>query len=117
MIVNKSNILLFIEPKNDKSAQPVDDELTLFIEKLLTIAINSNQQSCVVRSDGFIIRGLATMGLHQCRCGEHSHNHDYEIYKDFYTNSLAAHYLRYHRSEVSTEELEKVKKLMSLIIC
>ncbi|AYV76130.1 MAG: hypothetical protein Terrestrivirus4_178 [Terrestrivirus sp.] len=113
MILNFDNVLLFIEPKNDKSVEPVDDELTLFVEKLLNDAIaNKSKTMGVVMNDGSWYDGVSTKGWHVCRCKQTSSPHDYEIYKGFYTNSLAAHYLRFHRNDVPEVELNKVRLLM-----
>jgi hypothetical protein len=116
IITNSKVILLFIEPKNGKSVLPVNDAETLFMEKLLTDATNDNLKSGVVMPNGIFVRGLSTKGLHQCVCGEYSHSRDYEIYDGIHTNSLATHYLRWHRGEIPETELDKIKFLMKKII-
>jgi hypothetical protein len=116
MILNFDNVLLFIEPKTDKSNEPVDDEMTLFIEKLLNDAIaNKSKTMGVVLQNGSWYEGVSTKGWHTCRCKQTSSPHNYEIYKGIYTNSLAAHYLRSHRNEIPEVELHKVRNLMQKV--
>lgn len=114
MIINSRNVLLFIEPQNDKSVEPVDDDMTLFMETLLNTAINTSSKKGVVINGNFV-KGLSTMGVHTCYCGECSHSCDYEIHTGYYTNSLATHYLRWHRKDVPEEELNKVRSLMKTL--
>lgn len=113
MIVKTKNVLLFIEPKNNKSEEPINDEYTNFIEKLLDNAMNDKSKMGVVTPKSFV-KGMRTLGVHTCCCKECSHSCDYEIYDGFYTNSLATHYLRWHRNEVPQEELDKIMLLMNL---
>lgn len=111
MILDIENILLFIEPVNIKSEIPVDDELTLTMERLLEKPLNTG----VIWENGKFLENYSTKGLHQCCCGEKSRSYDFEIYPKTYTNSLATHYLRWHREEVPEKELDKVKKLCSYL--
>jgi hypothetical protein len=114
MIVDNSKVLLFIEPRLRRSAEPVDDFMTLFLQKLLDAAAENPQARGHVTSDGQFIRGLSTMGRHHCVCKEKSDSCDYEILPGWYTNSLADHYLRWHRAEVPQEELDKITQMMTL---
>lgn len=113
MKIETDNVLLFIEPKQLKSNTPVDDDLTTFIEKILSIAMTDPNKSGIVYQDGRYMKGLGTRGVHTCICNEHSDPCDYEIYDGYYTNSLATHYLRWHRDEVPMTEIDKVKTLMT----
>ena len=58
------------------------------------------------------MKRVISKGVHQCICGEKSGSKDYEILPGVYTNSLAPHYLRFHRSQVPEKELMKIKMLM-----
>ncbi len=105
---------MYIEPKSKKEI-PVNDELTIFMEKIFTEAdLDTTRKIGFVNSNGDFIPGLMTMGIHTCICGEHSLSYDVEVYDGYYTNSLCYHYLRDHRSEVPAEELEKVRTLKNL---
>ena len=97
MIKLDDNSILMIEPKHKKSTFPTIDVLTIGMEKELRKAR----------------RGRSYKGIHTCGCGERSGNT--ELYVDGkLTNSLAAHYLKWHRNDVPKSELEKVKKLLGV---
>ncbi len=86
--------LLQIEPKGKKSIYPSNDLITEKMERLLRSAT----------------RGKACKGTHKCICGERSTNYSLFI-RGYITNSLAVHYLRWHRDEVPRLEIEKVKNI------
>jgi len=90
--------VLFIEPKGPSRHGRVDDKLTLGMEALLKDAKPCQDY----------------MGFHRCCCGERSETHDLTLPDGSITNSLAAHYLRYHRDEVPRAELAKVTVLLRL---
>ena len=76
------------------------------------------QTNCIVmaRKDLFqkpFDEGTISKGSHECQCGAESLNYDYEIAPGYYTNSLAAHYLEFHRSEVPEKEFDKIDKMLS----
>lgn len=86
--------LLFIEPTG-AAEPPIDDELTRRITTALAHART----------------GLAYKGWHTCACGEESDVVDLIIYEKFVTNSLAAHYVACHRTEIPAAELADVEAL------
>ncbi len=87
--------ILYIEPSAKTSAEPLIDELT----KKMTAALRQGQ------------KGREYRGHHTCKCGAHSTNCDYTLPNGEQTNSLAIHYLSYHREEVPPSQLEKVNLL------
>ncbi|HSX23388.1 MAG TPA: hypothetical protein VLE97_11495 [Gaiellaceae bacterium] len=97
--------LLFIEPELPRSAEPVVDEYT----RRMAGAMRSASPQAAYR------------GIHHCRCGEASTNCDYVVriaqrisgspWHGLLTNSLAVHYLAFHRDEVPPGELAKVLTL------
>ncbi len=117
--------LLFIEPTEVASKAPVFDEYTERMQRALDKAI----------------KGKTYRGVHTCRCSRKSTNYDLfvscesgivlfkeldnhtgwrRVFDDstrpnkkqnFKTNSLAVHYLAYHRNEVPETELAKVLRL------
>jgi hypothetical protein len=88
--------LLFITPKRGKSAEPVRDEITLAVEK----AFNASKPC-----------GPYWKGTHECRCGARSANHDFRLPNGWITNSLAVHYVEWHRNELPEQELRKLRIL------
>lgn len=90
-----SNGILMIEPCGRVSDQPLVDELT---RKMAAAWRN--------RRDG----DIGYRGFHICACGAFSDSKDHWI-GELLTNSLAIHYLAYHRYDVPEEELEKVRAL------
>jgi hypothetical protein len=89
-----NNMLLMIEPQSRLKEPAVNDAYTAKMEMLMEKATH----------------GPPYKGFHFCACGEHSTNYNFFI-GNYTTNSLAAHYLRYHRSEVPASEIEKLRKL------
>lgn len=84
--------LLMIEPKNI-AEEPIEDELT---RKTLAVWKNCTPSENAYR------------GFHRCICGETSSNRDYYTPKGRITNNLIVHYIKYHRSEVPKEEIQKL---------
>lgn len=101
MAINTSQFaILMIEPNSPKSIEPVIDSLT----RKMTAAWQSRRDS-----------NFAYRGRHTCKCGATSDNRDHwvttEDGRELLTNSLAIHYLAYHRSDVPQSELDKVALL------
>ena len=95
MINLSPNHLLFVEPRKPLE-HPINDELTIKLEKLL----------------GSAIEGPRYRGFHICTCGCNKRSECYDLYiGEMITNSLALHYLRDHRSEIPQSELEKLKNI------
>ena len=86
--------LLQIEPKEQKSKTPINDNLTKKMINLLKTAK----------------RGRAYKGTHRCVCGERSENYDLFI-GNLITNSLAVHYLKWHRKEIPKSEILKLRDI------
>ena len=94
--INEGEIgLLWIEPENGCSLEPVIDELT----KKMTAAFRKS-----------ITNGRSYRGCHQCVCGAYSGNREHYL-GNIVLNTLCIHYLAYHRDEVPTSDLERVKNL------
>jgi len=49
-------------------------------------------------------------GVHTCICGNRSDNVSH-VFNDMITNSLILHYVKYHRSAVPKEELDKLDRI------
>lgn len=97
--------LLFIEPQNPPSRQPVVDELTVKI-----VAARRQAKVGIFLNDKFF-PDMSSKGKHFCSCGAVSSSQDYLLPGGEVTNSLAGHYLAWHRGEVSQSQLERVGKL------
>ena len=105
MIINEPKSLLFIEPENAATEEPVIDSYT----KKMTAAYRSTVKGFLV--DGEII-DAATGGVHHCICQSTSDDVNHVLPdKSAETNSLCIHYLAFHRGDVPEEELRKVASL------
>lgn len=91
--------LLFVEPQGPPSEEPVVDSLT-------------RRMAAALGRASFPGNGMAYRGVHRCSCGATSGNRDLYVDGRFSTNSLAAHYLAWHRNEVPHAELAKVASLV-----
>jgi hypothetical protein len=96
MIILDESHLLFIEPKGPASQSPVEDELTATMRAAFATATIPEE---------------FTLGYHECVCGARSTGNFYFLENGLETNSLAVHYLQFHRDEVPASELMKVKNI------
>jgi len=87
--------LLQIEPKGKKSKTRCNDRLTEKMRLLLKYAKD----------------GRPYKGHHTCSCGKHSGNRDLYIKGGYITDSLAVHYLEWHRKDVPEKEIDKLKAI------
>lgn len=101
----KPNGLLFIEPKGRASPVALIDAYTRRM-----VAAMRNARRGTWTGDGFHVGG-GWKGWHTCSCGARSGNQDLLLSNGAVTNSLASHYLAYHRGEVPAAELRKVAAL------
>jgi hypothetical protein len=96
VIVTDNEHVLFIEPEEPASKVPVQDALSAKMRALMAQARRSD---------------YVYFGFHQCICGAKSDTSDWILHTGQKTNSLAVHYLEFHRHEVPERELEKIRKL------
>jgi len=96
MIVVENTHILFVEPVRPAANLPVRDALSAKMRELMAQSTPSD---------------YVYFGFHQCICGAKSDSRDWILPTGQKTNSLAVHYLEYHRDEVPDEELEKIRKL------
>ncbi len=95
MIIDAYNYLLFIHPKGP--AVNTDDELLYTFNEIY-------QQKQRISDE-------CTMGVHHCTsCGKPSENRDYVLPGGWITNTLAVHYLEWHRYEIPAYEMEKIQR-------
>ncbi len=95
MINLTSKYLLMIEPQSDATA-PVEDRLSEKADEALASTF----------------KGVSFRGFHHCICGERSGSSDLILPNGVITNSLMAHYVRYHRDEVPDTEINKLRELL-----
>lgn len=91
--------IMMIEPTGERTSEPVLDDVTRKMAGALATARHSN---------------LAFRGVHVCACGALSDNREWFVVSadgERKTNSLAVHYLAYHRAEVPSVEIDKVRAL------
>jgi hypothetical protein len=110
IILDDPQALLYIEPQNPPSAEPLVDEYTRHMTGLLDAHENTG---CYM--SGRFYPHDAFRGWHTCSCGVWSTNVDYLLPGGLITNSLAVHYLAFHRDEVPTVMLERVMTTSSSI--
>jgi hypothetical protein len=94
MIKSSNKYILFIEPWKGAATEPVQDELSAKMREAMAHAGRPN---------------YSYYGYHQCVCGAKSDATDWILHTGQITNSLAVHYLEYHRDQVPLEELAKVR--------
>jgi len=121
--IDNSRFLLYIEPKKEeKSKEPINDELTEIIKLALFEAKRGvSNYSEVNEKPKF--RGVATViekcfcghpkygGIHVTDCGKWSQPYDFLLKNKMITNSLATFYLQYYRDSIPESEMKKVMKL------
>lgn len=92
------NYIMMIEPdqQGERAETPIEDNLTLAMEKLLDMADTSTH----------IYRGV-----HRTKTGVRSSNRDHILPGGQITNSLAAYYMAYYRPYIPESEINKVKAL------
>jgi hypothetical protein len=86
--------LLYIEPTQPASAEPVLDHLT----RKMAAAFRKARLS-----------EWGSRGFHECVCGALSTSRDYRLPNGEVTNSLCVHYVAHHRSEVPAGHLARIK--------
>lgn len=89
-----------IEPGGPKAGVAVRDEITAGFRSVFNAALAIEQPW-----------GGGYRGFHICGCGEMSGNHDIRLPSGHLTNSLAMHYLEFHRDDVPAEEIIKLIEL------
>ena len=94
MIKIDDNFLMMIEPKSKKPEETINDDYSQMADFLLSK----------------IERHQFYRGFHVCACGQRSDNAQCLI-GNIETNSLLAHYVKNHRSEVPMNELIKLKAI------
>jgi len=109
MINTDNQHLLMIEPIGAPSATPVIDDMTRRMASALNSAIRGTSGR-----PGNSYRGTHSCTGAGCRAGSDNQDHTVATIHppwNLVTNSLAVHYLAYHRDEVPAEELAKVRSL------
>jgi len=112
MIFSNSNSLLYIEPKLSPEAEIDDDlssQMAAMDDRNKCGTYNENTRSFTPRQH--------SLGIHKCRCGAESYSFAIDLGNGYYTNSLADHYLRSHRSEIPKHEMLKMYKCLISVCC
>jgi hypothetical protein len=86
--------LLYIEPTQPASVEPVLDQLTRKMAGAIRKARLSEWGWC---------------GVHECVCGALSTSRDYLLPNGEVTNWLCVHYVAHHRSEVPVSQLARIE--------
>jgi len=109
---DKSKFLLYLEPKNPKSTEPINDEYTETMQRAFDMSIPGTANYSSVGDTERHMVGGAYRGVHHCSCGETSGNKDYLLSNGMITNTLCVHYLQYHRDEICDNDWEKLDELL-----
>ena len=109
---DNSKYLLYIEPtKKERLNEPIDDELTVLIEKAIEKSTSGTAGYSTLEDEGSFTEGSGYRGFHMTECKESSTNKDYLLENGMITNSLAPFYLRWYRNSIPESELMKVLAL------
>ncbi len=108
-----SPFLLFIEPsKEEKSANPADDEITQIMRIALSEAKTGISNYTETEQPPHFTKGIGYKGYHTTDCGKNSTGNDYLLENGMITNSLCVFYLQYYRNSIPEQEMEKVNRLV-----
>ena len=100
--------ILYIEPSRSAAPKPVIDDLTMLMAGALGVGIKGTGTA------GNFRQGSGYRGVHTCSCGATSSNCEYQLPNGEVTNSLATHYLAWHRDDIAEDQLEKVRALVGV---
>ncbi len=105
--------LLYIEPtKEQKSQEPIEDELVSLLETALEEAKEGTAWYSNLEDKGENFReGSGYRGVHRTECGERSSNKEYLLKNGMITNSLASFYLCWYRDAIPQTEMNKIEQL------
>lgn len=110
---DNSRFLLYIEPKKeDKSQNPINDEITEIMELALSEAESGAASYSSLDTVEYFRSGSGFRGFHETECGERSSNKDYLLKNGMITNSLCSFYLKYYRNVIPVTEMNKVTNLV-----
>jgi len=115
MILESDSAVLYIEPSGAPSDEPVDDDITMRFQAVYerSTCSDTEKRGHVGRRTGAFSAGVATKGSHVCTgagCTVRSSNTDRMLINGIATNTLALHYLRYHRTEIPQHDLNMLSK-------
>ncbi len=105
-------LLLFIEPKNEPSKEPIIDELT----RKMTASLRKAEEGGIydyekIGSEYVFDKKGGWFGFHDCSCGARGGGRDFLLSNGEMTNEHCIHYIAYHRDEISKEQLIRVLSL------
>ena len=109
---DRSKFLLYMEPKKEeKSAQPIDDQLTKLLSMAIRKAKKGTSNYSNLNEDALFHVSAGFRGSHKTDCGESSDNHDYQLQNEMVVNSLAPFYARWYRNSISKNDWQKLVDL------
>lgn len=111
MKISNPNALLYIHPAKEGSDEPIIDNLT---KKILWATRNQIGKGVLLKSGNFEL-DMSTKGVHHCTgCNKKcplSQAQDILLPNKLVTNTLAVHYVAYHRDELTKEELALIEAI------
>jgi len=100
MRVEHRTHLLFCEPKNPPTEQPIEDEMTAKVDFIF---------DTLVAEGGY-------RGFHTTPFGHNSDNKDYfHPFYEIVSNSLAPYYVRYHRADLTNSDIDNINILHAIL--
>jgi hypothetical protein len=114
-IIDQPNACMYIATWKNPSPEPVIDALSVNMFFELKEAMDKKQSGTIMFENAQGVYewkpGWGTKGVHSCFCDAASSALDYMLPCGLVTNTLALHYLVWHRSEVPESELAKLTQL------
>lgn len=104
----KTNNLLFIEPSDNRTMEPIMDSLT----RKMTASLRKSDAGIEV--DGVWTDkkdGGGYFGYHKDACGCISDSSNHRLSNGRITNNLCVHYVAFHRWEIPLAQLEEIASL------
>lgn len=111
---DSSKFLLYIEPKKEeKLNQPIEDELTEFIEFAFSKSVSGIANYSKIDSEPAHKQSSGWRGWHTTDCGERSNNKDFLLENGLITNSLASFYVSNYRNSIQKNDWVKIQSLIN----
>lgn len=121
--IDPDHRLLFTKEYHTSALNPIEDELVVGMENALREAKVKTASHIAHVSDDEPVHGRVTLDWKfvpekgavrhiTCNCGLRVDAYDYALPHGYYTHSLASHFLKWHREQVSEVELAKVSNFL-----
>ncbi len=111
---DNSKFVLYIEPKKEqKSEQPINDEITEFMQMALDKSVDGIANYSSTDAEEKFTPNMSYKGFHVTECGKRSSSVDYLLPNGMITNSLCVFYLQHYRNAIPQSEWNKINELIA----